>query len=773
MSDFVASRPVAVLLSKLSGVEGHDSNWTAFCPNHEPGGDSAGHTRSLSVSIGDDGRALVKCFAGCSTPNVLYAVGMTMAELFPDNGLNGHKKKNRRPGGRKVAEYDYRDADGVLVYQAVRFEQENGDKTFTQRRPNGEGGWIYKLRGVPRILYRLPELIEAGKKDDNQPVYIVEGEKKVEALRAWGLTATCNVGGAGKWSKSYSERLKNRRVVILPDNDHPGWEHAAKVAESLQEFAKSVKIVTLPGLQPKGDVIDWIAAGGTLEKFQELVTSPSDPVAPPDVIAAKEEEQSKLKPIDLLSVLNPESRTDIGNGKRLILHHGKDLRYCHPWGKWLVWDGKRWRIDDTAEVERRAKDVVSKLWEESMKVSRDVGAGEMIKVFSFAKYSGSATAINRMMSTAASEAGAQIVPGQLDSDPWVLNCLNGTVSLRDGTISPHDRSRLLTKLSPVEYQPDAVCPVWERFLLSVFGGDDSLVGYVRRLCGYWITGVVKEQILPILHGSGANGKTTFLNSFMDILGPDYAMKAVPDFLMAKKNEAHPTDKADLFGKRFVACSETEEGRRLAESIVKELTGSEKVRARRMREDFWEFNPTHKIALCTNHRPRVSGTDVGIWRRLRLIPFVVRFWDPDNEVAGPEELRQDKELPEKLIAEYPGILTWIVRGCLEWLHFGEQSPEAVRRETASYKESQDIIGAFLKECCVQGEYYAIRAGELYAANQAWREANGEWGGISQRQFGQAMTERGFERYASNGTFYRKITLKSLAEQDGHISTEPTE
>ena len=751
----ITTKPVEKFLSLLRGVEESANGWMAFCPLHEADAESGGHKKSLSVAVGEDGRALVKCFAGCHTPSLVHSVGMTMSELFPEDGswVGRDRKKRKRPKGKKVAEFDYRDADGALAYQAVRFEDDaTGEKTFIQRRPNGSGGWIYNMRGVSRILYRLPELIQAGEEDF---VFVAEGEKKVEALRAWGLIATCNVGGAGKWSKSYSDRLKGRKVVILPDNDSAGWEHAAKVAELSKDLARSVKIVTLPGLDPKGDVIDWIRGGGTKERLMELVASPADPVAPPDV------QKPEIAERDPLSVINHESRTDIGNGRRLIKKHGQDIRYCHPWGKWLVWDGKRWQVDNTAEVERRAKSVADALWEEMMQCSKDVGEGVFAKMLTFARYSSSTSAIAKMLTAAASEAGAQVVPAQLDADPWVLNVNNGTVDLRTGTIRPHAREDLLTKLSPVDFDPDATCPVWEKFLLSVFGGDEALTGYVRRLCGYWVTGVVREQVLPILHGSGANGKTTFLNSFMDVLGPDYAMKAVPDFLMVRRNENHPTDKADLFGKRFVACSETEEGKRLAESMVKELTGSEKIRARRMREDFWEFSPTHKIALCTNHRPIVSGTDVGIWRRLRLIPFEVRFWDPDHESEGPPELRQDKNLQTKLKDECSGILTWIVRGCIEWLHDGEQSPEAVRRETDAYRESQDVLGSFLLECCATGKYYAIRASDLYGAYKAWCETTGEYQ-VTQRKFGLAMSERRFERYTNDGTYYKGVTLLGRAD-----------
>jgi putative DNA primase/helicase len=253
-------------------------------------------------------------------------------------------------------------------------------------------------------------------------------------------------------------------------------------------------------------------------------------------------------------------------------------------------------------------------------------------------------------------------------------------------------------------------------------------------------------VLPILWGVGANGKTTFLNAVMDMLGPDYAMKAATDLLMVKRN-THPTEKADLFGKRLVVASETEENRRLAESLVKELTGSERIRARRMREDFWEFSPTHKLVLCTNHKPIIRGTDHAIWRRLRLVPFSVVI--PDDQ--------QDTTLPDKLRAEATGILNWCLAGCLEWQQHSEQPPKAVTTATQGYRLSQDVLQLFLEECCVESDGIRAKASDLYDTYKAWCERSGEHP-ENQRQFGEAMTDHGFERKVSNGTWYIGVGLQ---------------
>ena len=236
-----------------------DNQWSARCEAHDD------NTSSLSLSIGEDGRLLVYCHAGCPTEKVVAAAGLTMKDLMPRaHSGNGHS--------RITAEYGYHDADGALIYQAVRREPgKNGaKKDFTQRRPDGSGGWIWKLNGVTRVPYRLPELLSA---DKSQIVFIVEGEKDVDNCRSRGLTATCNVGGAGKWNKSLSKYLKGRRVVILPDNDSPGREHAAKVSRLLNDVAADVRILELPGLPEKGDVSDWLADGHDTDELLKLAES--------------------------------------------------------------------------------------------------------------------------------------------------------------------------------------------------------------------------------------------------------------------------------------------------------------------------------------------------------------------------------------------------------------------------------------------------------------------------------------------------------------------
>jgi putative DNA primase/helicase len=239
-----------------------------------------------------------------------------------------------------------------------------------------------------------------------------------------------------------------------------------------------------------------------------------------------------------------------------------------------------------------------------------------------------------------------------------------------------------------------------------------------------------------LWGKGSNGKSTFLVTLQELLCK-YAKQAAPDLLLRKQSDRHPTEIADIFGARFLACIESGEERRLNETLIKQMSGGDKMKARRMREDFWEFNPTHKVWLATNHKPAIRGTDYAIWRRIRLIPFQVTFHEPG---AGDPE--QDKTLITRLHTELPGILRWAVEGCLLWQQEGLQQPEVVRKTTSEYRTEQDVFGQFISECCVTGRDQAALASLLYSKYKCWCVESGERV-ESQKQFGSSLRERGFE------------------------------
>jgi putative DNA primase/helicase len=338
--------------------------------------------------------------------------------------------------------------------------------------------------------------------------------------------------------------------------------------------------------------------------------------------------------------------------------------------------------------------------------------------------------INNLLDLARCEPSIPVLPDQLDRDPWLLNVQNGTIDLRTGEIRAHDPDDFITKLCPVIFDPAADCPTWRSFLSTIMP-ITAITEYLQRLAGYWITGRTTDHILPVLYGTGANGKSTFVNTIFEVLGPDYSGKAPRDLLIAARGEKHPTAQAWLHGKRFVCCIETADGARLDEALVKDLTGGGKITARRMREDLWSFESTHKIALVTNHKPQVRGTDYAMWRRLRVIPFTV--------MIPPE--RQDKELPDKLRKELPGILNWMLEGCSQLQQIGLADPLEVILATSQYRDEQDRLGAFITERCTIGKDLRASISDFYKAYKEWCKANGEEESTN-TAFGLAMGERGY-------------------------------
>jgi putative DNA primase/helicase len=418
--------------------------------------------------------------------------------------------------------------------------------------------------------------------------------------------------------------------------------------------------------------------------------------------------------------------TDIGNAQRFVLAHGSKLRYCYRFGCWYIWTGRRWEEDERGLVERLGKQTVLGWYALAANIGDDA---KRKAVVDHARKSEAAGKIEAMLRLARSEDGIPVLPDEFDRDPWLLNCLNGTLDLRTGELHRHDPAQLLTKIVPISYDPAATCPTWEAFLEQVLP-DPAVRLFLQRACGYAATGNTTEQALFFPFGAGANGKSTFLNIIMAALG-DYAKQAAPDLLTYSRNERHPTELADLVGVRFVASIEVDEGKRLAEALVKQMTGGDRMKARRMRENFFDFTPTHKVFLAANHRPVIRGTDHAIWRRIHLVPFGVTI---------PTDL-QDKRLPAKLTAELPGILRWIVDGCIAWQRDGLRVPEAVAQATRDYRDEQDVLGAFIAERCIESPTAQVTAHALYVTYSEWCKASGEQP-LSQRGLGPRLQERGY-------------------------------
>nr|MDP9488400.1 phage/plasmid primase, P4 family [Actinomycetota bacterium] len=430
-------------------------------------------------------------------------------------------------------------------------------------------------------------------------------------------------------------------------------------------------------------------------------------------------------------------RTDTGNAERLVGRHGHDLKFVYGLG-WFVWNGTHWRRDKTGEVERRAKETVRSIHEEAARVTNDEERRQLAK---WAIASESVSRIRSMVSLAMSEPGIPVGEvEELDRDAWLLNVKNGTLDLRTGGLREHRREDLITKLAPVEYDPGAEAPTWEAFLERALPSE-SVRAFIQRAVGYSLTGVVGEKVLPFLYGPGDTGKTTFVETVMNLMGDDYAQPAAPDLLLAKRGGNYPTELADLLGKRFVAAVEVEQGRRLAESLVKQLTGGDRIKARFMREDFFDFKPTHKVWFAANHRPDVRETGNAIWNRIKLVPF---------DVVIPKA-RQDRRLTEKLRAESAGILAWAVRGCLEWQREGLGEPEEVAAATAEYREDMDPLADFFSEWCVVGPEEWTSKKDLQSAYKSWADWAGrkplDWNFVADRLKELGCTKK--RRHAGHG------------------------
>lgn len=434
-------------------------------------------------------------------------------------------------------------------------------------------------------------------------------------------------------------------------------------------------------------------------------------------------------------------QTDLSNSCRFVTDNIERLRFVGAWSKWLVWDGQRWGLDIGGQAEHLAKETVQGMFGECAaalkEAQRHAGHGESLKeekeALKWAVKSHDASRIRAMTSLARSAPELAVSHAELDTDPWLLNVANGTLDLRTESfgLRAHRPGDLITKMAPVAYDPDAKCPRWEAFVSRAMGGDESLIGFVRRMVGYSLTGAIREHVLGFLFGGGANGKSTFLSMIHAMLG-DYAARAPRGLLFASRGERHETELTVLHGARFVSCAEIDEFATFDEALVKDLTGGDPITARRMREDHWTFAPTHKLFIAGNHKPRVRGLDEGIWRRVRLIPWLVTI--PEGE--------RDPELPTKLRAELPGILAWAVRGCLEWQREGLGEPPPVLDATAEYRDESDPLREFFElQCHFEPEARTPRI-QIRTAYELYCKENGAEP-LGAKRFADGLRRRGVD------------------------------
>jgi putative DNA primase/helicase len=339
------------------------------------------------------------------------------------------------------------------------------------------------------------------------------------------------------------------------------------------------------------------------------------------------------------------------------------------------------------------------------------------------------------------ESNLMVSADAFEQDPMILNVENGTIDLRTQELRPHESKDRLLTLSPVSFDSNASCPRWTSFVDEIFGGNADLTGYFQRVMGYMLTGSVREQALFVFHGDGANGKSTVVDIIESLLGTDLTCKAEAHLVVKQHGNKHPAAKAELFGKRVCHLPESAEDEALDEAQIKTLTGGERIQARFMGQDFFRFNPTHKLVLCTNHKPRIEGQDLGIRRRVKLIPFLESF-------TGE---RCDPDLLDKLKAELPGILNWALAGTREWLKDGLNEPNIIREATEEYLSSEDSVGRFIEDACQTGVEEKALRGELFRGYKAWCAEAGEKA-KSNKAFYLTIEKRGHNPRKTGGQWY---------------------
>ncbi len=740
----VSGGPIERVLAQLTLVRRErEGQWQARCPAHDD------RTPSLSVGIGRDGKVLLDCKAGCTYDAVKRAAGLTDADLFPEQigrestpsgaAARGNGKRSVRvyataqEAAQSFAEWKKGTVEAVYEWSAdwrrVRVRLAKG-KTFGEITRNGDG-WILRGPRKPHALYRVGELPGVG------TLYVAEGEKACDA--GWSIGLPCVTSGCDKSANSADwTLLGGRSVAILPDHDQPGMKYARAVAQKLLALnpPAAVKIVQLPGLDDGGDLHDFV--------HEHRDSHDADDIRAEIEALAKAATPATLEPG------RPNfNLTDLGNAERLVHEHGEDLRYTDSHG-WLVWTGSHWEVDTRDAVRRFAKATVRGMYADA---SRLEDANERRRLATFALRCEAKRAVEAMVDLAKPEPAVRIQAEDLDTDPWLLNVLNGTLDLRTGELRRHDRADLITRRCPVEYRPGARAPRWDAFLSEIMDGDNEMIGFLQRAIGHSLTGDTSERCLFLLYGGGLNGKSTLLHIVREMLGA-YAMHARAETVLTRKGNNIRCDLARLKGARFVTITELEEGRRLNVAQTKELVGgTDLITARFLHKNEFSFRPELKPWIATNHKPVIPDATDSIWDRLYAVPFEVRI---------PED-RVDKELPAKLLAELPGVLRWAMEGCAAWQAAGGlEPPEKVRAAKGKYRVEMDTLAQWLDERCIVGlDTLQARGGDLWKDYKAWCD-DSNLRPMSTRKLSERLTEH-FRKETAGGGYRTYFGIGLRAEQ----------
>jgi putative DNA primase/helicase len=595
--------------------------------------------------------------------------------------------KSKKQGRSVVAEYTYRNAEGRVAYQVLRYD----DKSFSQRQPDG-GKWIYNLKGVARLPYRLPELL---KSDVSTLVFIPEGEKDVDNLTKMGLIATTNNGGAGNWDSNLNQYLQGRRVILLPDNDNKGRMHVEKVGRELQGIASSIQVLAFPDLPEKGDVSNWIEAGGTREQFLALVNALSE------VPTKQETQPTPGNKIDLCRF----SADDAGNGEAMYALYGKQFLYSEAVG-WMYYTGTYWEVDKNTS--RIVKCAINAL-RARRHAAVDADKENIIKVTvsDVKRINGAITCFKPHVS---------IDLETFDREEHLINCKSGIVNMKTGDITAHDSNQRFTYCVPFEYR-ESDPSTWIDYLQGVVGGGQEMVDYLQLALGYSLTGSTREECLFYVCGPSRSGKGTLSDTFTALLPrPLSTMVDFNSFTAKREGDVSNFDLAELKPSRLIFASESQRNQSLNPAKIKQLTGGDLVRACFKHKSHFSYRPQFKVWMFSNWPVNGDPEDDALWGRVRVITF-------PNSYLGKE----DKTKKETLKSEesLTAIFYWTIQGAIKWYALGASGlhiPAHVAKATKEQRDSIDFVQQWLNESTRNEEGTWTSNEKIMENYKGWCERN---------------------------------------------------
>lgn len=594
-------------------------------------------------------------------------------------------------------------------------------KTIKYETPRGSG-----------LILDCPPSMQEWVADIKTPLWITEGAKKADASAGQNLCCI-NLMGVWNWKSGsilpqwHDVPLKGRRVFIAYDSDmmsNPHVRHAAgELGRWLESRGTDVKFIIIPTEDGKKvGLDDYFAAGhkGSGLSGYQIDTLPT--LAP-------------LKKVD-----RQYEQTEMGCAHRLYDQYKDEFRWVQKFRKFIAWDGRRWVIDENgdASLMDMTRAVIKGLYAEASTID---DKDDRKAAMAYAMRMDNLKPMQHVIDLVKSMPGIPITPGDLDQHKDLLNVGNGTIDLRTGEMRDHSRGDLITKLIPIAYNPEAEYPNWEKFICETFvtadgQPDHDLVMYIYKVCGLLLSGHTTIKAFWFLWGSGDNGKSVFIRALQRVVG-EYCMTARSASFTATKEDrggAANGDIARLRGARFVAASELGDGKPLDEELIKVITGRDRITARFMFQEEFEFESNFKLLMTGNHKPRITGQDKAIWNRVKLVPFL-------NVV--PKE-RQDPDIDDKLAPESEGILTWLLEGYQTFRTEGLVEPACVTELVQELREDSDVLGKFLGECTFEDVLGNIQSSKLYTVYQKWCEKEGINRPMSSTAFGRKLPERGIQK-----------------------------